>query len=66
MTIILELTDAEASALATITGDGIRWSTPAIGKAAQDIYYALTDADITCMPDVGYNRFAQFTVGKES
>jgi hypothetical protein len=66
MTIILELTDAEASALATITLRGIRWSTPAIGKAAQDIYYALTDADITCKPDVGYNRFAKFTVEEHS
>jgi hypothetical protein len=66
MTIILELTDAEASALATITLRGIRWQTPKIGKAAQDIYYALADADVTRTPDVRYNRFAEFTVEEES
>jgi hypothetical protein len=65
MTIILELTDAEASALATITLSGILWSTPKIGKAARDIYYALTDADVMRTPGVRYNRLAEFTVEEE-
>jgi|HubBroStandDraft_4_1064222.scaffolds.fasta_scaffold11164_4 hypothetical protein len=66
MTIILELTDAEASALATITLRGIRWTTPKIGNAAQDIYYALIDVDVERVPGVRYNRFAEFTVEEHS
>jgi hypothetical protein len=66
MTIILELTDAEASALATITGDGIRWSTPATGKAAQDIYYALIAIDVRRLPNVSHGDFAEFNFEETS
>jgi hypothetical protein len=62
MTIILELTDAEASALLTVAGRGIRWVTPKVGSPMRDIYYALLNAGVKHTEEIAYQSFADFHI----
>jgi hypothetical protein len=63
MTIILELTDAEASALLTAAGRGIRWVTPKVGSPMRAIYYALLDAGVKHTKDIAHKSYADFHIG---
>jgi hypothetical protein len=66
MTIILELTEAEASALLTAAGRGIRWVTPKVGSPMRAIYYALLDAGVRHTKEIGHKSFADFRFGPDA